>query len=440
MGRKLVPGVNDLASLYPEVAKEADGWDPSQVSGSSHKKLPWCCEKQHSWEATVTNRTGAGSGCPYCSGQKALIGFNDLATLFPEVAKNADGWDPTTVTAKSGQKKAWRCERGHSWLAVVANRTPPDPSGCPFCLGTRCEAGVNDLATLFPEVAKEADGWDPTTVTTKSSQTKRWRCSKGHAWDTQVTHRVPPKSSGCPYCAGQKAVSGETDLATVFPELAKEADGWDPTVVLPGSHSKRTWKCCKGHKWKATVKDRIPPKNSNCPFCWGRVAEPGVSDLKTLFPEVAKEAFGWDPSVVRPGSAKRYEWKCEQGHTWHASVNSRTNPYTKSGCPECAEGGFKESLPAWFYLLERVGEQQFGVTNHPKNRLYEHSRHNWSEVEVVGPFPGDEVLALEKKLKKWLRREVGLVPGTHENWFTASLEVRSLAELKARSGVETDLF
>jgi Resolvase, N terminal domain len=33
-----------------------------------------------------------------------------------------------------------------------------------------------------------------------------------------------------------------------------------------------------------------------------------------------------------------------------------------------------------------------------------------------------------------------LVPATHENWFTASLEVQSLAELKARSGVETDLF
>ena len=64
----------------------------------------------------------------------------------------------------------------------------------------------------------------------------------------------------------------------------------------------------------------------------------------------------------------------------------------------------------------------------------------WFAAEVVGPFPGEQVFALEKKLKQWLRREVGLVPGTRENWFTASLEVQSLAELKARSGVETDLF
>ena len=58
---------------------------------------------------------------------------------------------------------------------------------------------------------------------------------------------------------------------------------------------------------------------------------------------------------------------------------------------------------------------------------------------MVGPFR-DQVLDLEKKLKKWLRREVGLVPGTHENCFTAKLEVNSLDELEAVSAVETDLF
>ena len=118
---------------------------------------------------------------------------------------------------------------------------------------------------------------------------------------------------------------------------------------------------------------------------------------------------------------------------------NRTPP-SSTGCPNCAESGFKENLPAWFYLLARPGEQQIGVTNYKDNRLRTHSKSNWQELEVVGPFPGDQVLDLEKKVKKWLRRDVGLVPGTHENWFTARLEVNSLAELKAVSGVETDLF
>ena len=31
-------GVNDLATLHPEVAAEADGWDPSTVTSGSNKK------------------------------------------------------------------------------------------------------------------------------------------------------------------------------------------------------------------------------------------------------------------------------------------------------------------------------------------------------------------------------------------------------------------
>ena len=91
-------------------------------------------------------------------------------------------------------------------------------------------------------------------------------------------------------------------------------------------------------------------------------------------------------------------------------------------------------------MLERPGEQQLGVTNDKKTRLQAHSQKGWSKVEVVGPANGKLVFETEKALKQWLKAEVGLVPGTHENWFTSKLEVRSLAELKAKSGVETELF
>ena len=80
------------------------------------------------------------------------------------------------------------------------------------------------------------------------------------------------------------------------------------------------------------------------------------------------------------------------------------------------------------------------VTSDTATRLRHHAVYGWVEVEVVGPFPGEVVLETEKSFKRWLRKEVGLVPATHENWFTARLEVKSLAELKALSGVETDLF
>ena len=47
------------------------------------------------------------TGCPYCAGQKVLGGFNNLLTLFPELAKEADGWDPSTIGKGHIHEKAW---------------------------------------------------------------------------------------------------------------------------------------------------------------------------------------------------------------------------------------------------------------------------------------------------------------------------------------------
>ena len=85
-----------------EIAKEADGWDPSKVVAGSNTKMSWKCKTGHRWEAIVNSRTGGrNSGCPYCSNRKVFKGFNDLKKLFPEIAEEADGWDPSKVISGS---------------------------------------------------------------------------------------------------------------------------------------------------------------------------------------------------------------------------------------------------------------------------------------------------------------------------------------------------
>ena len=438
-GLKVLKGVNDLATTHPELAAEADGWDPTEVKPKSNKKLAWKCPLGHKYEAVVSTRSVRGSGCPFCSGNKVLAGFNDLATQFPDLAKEAHGWDPKAVAQGSDKRLTWCCSLGHTWTAAVYSRTGGDQVGCPYCSGRQAWAGFNDLATTSPEVAKEADGWDPTTVTAASGKKLQWRCSRGHTWKTTVASRTSQKT-GCPYCTNKTVLEGFNDLATRFPELAKEADGWDPTKVNPGTPNKLPWRCPLGHRYQTSVNNRTQKRGgTNCPYCGGSKVLPGFNDLASTHPELAKEADGWDPKTVTAGStAKRLSWKCSCGHTWKTKVAARTGNGT--GCPACADYGFNPEKEAWFYLLERPGEQQLGVTNDKKTRLQAHSQNGWSEVEVVGPANGKLVFKTEKALKKWLRNDVGLVPGTHENWFTSKLEVRSLAELKAKSGVETELF
>ena len=88
-GARVVAGINDLATINPRLVSE---WSekntikPTEVTAGSHKKVIWKCEHGHEWTATVKSRTINKTGCPYCSHNKVLAGFNDLASQFPQIA------------------------------------------------------------------------------------------------------------------------------------------------------------------------------------------------------------------------------------------------------------------------------------------------------------------------------------------------------------------
>ena len=207
--RKLVIGQNDLATLFPEIAKTAYGWDPTTTLAFSAKIKEWVCDKGHVTTTAIRNKTAHPTksklSCPFCSGQRVLAGFNDLATTHPEIAVQAYGWDPTKVSHGSTKRLIWMCEKyGHRWETAPNERTniknrAGSCLGCPVCSGHRVLAGFNDLNTLFPIIATEADGWDSTTVTPYSEKKRQWKCSDGHSWIAAVSNRTSG-STGCPVC------------------------------------------------------------------------------------------------------------------------------------------------------------------------------------------------------------------------------------------------
>ena len=132
-----------LSATHPELAKEAFGWDPTTVIAGTHKKLKWKCSKGHTWEAIVVNRSRKNVGCPICANKKILVGFNDLATTHPEIAKEAFGWDPTKVIA--GNQRKWKCGKGHIWSTTVKNRKKG--RNCPSC--TKFGFDPNEDAYLY---------------------------------------------------------------------------------------------------------------------------------------------------------------------------------------------------------------------------------------------------------------------------------------------------
>jgi hypothetical protein len=428
-------GVNDLQSQFPEIAAEAYGWDPKDVTWGSSKKLAWKCKFGHIWQASMKSRTRLHSGCPFCAGQRVISGVNDLQSQFPDVAAQADGWNPKEVFPNAAKKLPWKCSENHTWFASPNSRINMK-SGCPICSGNQVREGFNDLKTKFPEIASEAYGWDPATSLPGSNKKREWKCKHEHIWSAIVNSRTGQKS-GCPVCSGNQVKSGYNDLRTKFPDIADEAFEWDPSMVTAGSNAKKKWKCRQNHIYIATTVARTS-RSLGCPYCSGKQLMPGFNDLKTRFPDIAEEAFGWDPSGVSSGSNVKKNWRCTKGHIWNAYVGTRTSQQT--GCPVCAEYGFNPGKDAWFYLMQRPGEQQLGITNELDVRLKAHRRNGWDLLDHTEPASGQKVLDTENAFKKWLKKEIGLIKGTTENWSTTSMEVQSLAELKARSGIETDLF
>ena len=124
----------------------------------------------------------------------------------------------------------------------------------------------------------------------------------------------------------------------------------------------------------------------------------GFNDPKTKFPEIAKEADGWDPSTVLFGSGTEMSWKCREGHQWSTRVVNRTFERDQTGCPSCSQSGFDPEKPSWFYLLARPGEQQLGITNNLPNRMRTHHSNGWTELDQTGPNSGHDVYQTEKNI------------------------------------------
>ncbi|MBO5368412.1 hypothetical protein J6A32_07280 [Methanocorpusculum sp.] len=343
--------------------------NPYELTAFSNRKVWWKCEMGHEWEANIGDRS-RGDSCPFCSRKRVLKGFNDLATTHPHLAKE---WHPTKngdltpfdVTSGSSQYVWWQCEKGHEWRAVIYSRSGKNENGCPYCGGRKAWKGFNDLATLYPNLAKE---WHPTKngdltpsdITIGSNRRVWWQCEKGHEWKAVVYSRI--EGNGCPYCSGNKVWRGFNDLATTHPNLAKE---WHPTKngdltpfdVTKGSNKRVWWICKNGHEWDSTVSNRV--RGHNCPVCIGQRVLAGFNDLTTTHPDLAKE---WHPTKngtlkpteVNAGSNKKVWWKCNMGHEWSAVISSRTSK-NAVGCPKCADQ-LHTSFPeqAIYYYLKQI--------------------------------------------------------------------------------------
>lgn len=169
---------NSLATLMPELAKE---WHPTKNGDFTPDKITlgsdvvawWIGECGHEWDMSVDKRTKRGCGCPYCApfNARILIGFNDMWTTNPELAKQlADPEDGYRHTQFSNKKVDWIClvcrnPIRSKWIQDIGRRGVP----CP-----KCSDGVSFGEKFIYNLLKVADIEFKYNVAQKWSQGKRY--------------------------------------------------------------------------------------------------------------------------------------------------------------------------------------------------------------------------------------------------------------------------
>jgi DNA-directed RNA polymerase subunit RPC12/RpoP len=423
--QKAWSGYNDLATLFPQLATE---WNyaknspitPKEIVAGTNKKYWWTCPLGHEYEASVHQRSSRKSGCPYCSNQFLLKGFNDLQTTNPDLAaqwhksKNANK-KATDVIEGTNTKYWWQCSLGHEWMQSPKIRS--GGNGCPFCAHQKLWTGFNDLKTVNPKLAAQwntaKNGIEPSGIMTGAKFLAWWKCDQGHEWQSQLRGR---KDGNCSICLNRTLLEGFNDLETKKPELAKQ---WHPLkngnllpsqIVFNSRGRKCWWVCNEGHEWEATLASRN--LGNGCPVCSRQLLVAGVNDMATTNPEMAA-TFDFErnspitPDQIMAGTAKSFWWKCDQGHSWKAASNSR---FYGRGCPTCAEYGFKPDRPAIFYFIENssLSARKIGITNLDRNntRLSGFAKLGWKEILTIENENGSIIQAIEKDVLTWIRNEL----------------------------------
>ncbi len=137
----VVTGVNDLSTTHPHLASE---WNPTrnhimstEVQYGTNKKYWWTCGVcGYEWEASPSNRSKKGSGCPCCSGRVPMKGKNDFETLYPKIASEwnyeQNAQPPSAFLPNSHTSVWWKCQTcTYEWEATIQSRIRG--AGCPQC-------------------------------------------------------------------------------------------------------------------------------------------------------------------------------------------------------------------------------------------------------------------------------------------------------------------
>ena len=279
-GERILSGFNDLGTTHPHLRGIWSGKNKLGIenySYGSNEIAIWKCDICHGeYQMRISEKAIKKFGCPYCNNRKLLKGFNDLATLYPQLALEWSKENDSSASDYLPCSKVevyWECSKHHTYKGKILSRTSKQ-KGCPYCHNLQLLKGFNDLKSCNPVLSKEFDaqknGILPSDIIYGGTSLYWWTCENGHSYQETIHNKK--RGYGCPICSNHRLLRGYNDLKTVNPALAAEFDvsknnGSTPEEYFPKSGKKVWWLCSKcGHSWAAQIIKRT--NGQGCPECY----------------------------------------------------------------------------------------------------------------------------------------------------------------------------
>lgn len=383
-GRKVIPGKNDLETIFPEIASEWDikknnGVLPKNISPFTYNSYWWICPKGHSYKKKVIQRTKFHKpiDCPKCIKahstsfpEQAIYYyvkkcFPNAINRYKEPFENGMELDIYVPLYNLGieydglafhndedqhnreRKKYLACKKLGIKLVRIkeSENTWDDTADDIFYIKKRMKDAEFSafLSLLFSNIFTLSAH----TFDCKNSQESFLNRYYGFPTDFDVSRDRPEIL--------EYLVDIECSFGAQFPELAAmwcaEGNGkLTPFMFTPGSNYLATWKCPKcGGTWKSVISSIVSRRVKTCKKCSMKENGKTITKVKIAkygsLAQRSKELLNqWDydangmlsPNDIPLNYSSSVAWKCNKcGYKWNSSPNSRVRKDKISGCPHC---------------------------------------------------------------------------------------------------------
>ncbi len=178
-----------------DIAATRNGRCLSKEVSSSQSILKWECAKGHQWETKLSHIIG-GHWCSKC----AKAGKHAKYTIehFQEKARAHGGECVSTEYKGITGRLKWLCKEGHEWEAPA--KSVQDGRWCRKCGRKAAGAKISKYSIeSMRDLALHNGGECLSTFYQNPKSMLKWRCSKGHEWESTAGNII--SGSWCRRCA-----------------------------------------------------------------------------------------------------------------------------------------------------------------------------------------------------------------------------------------------